>query len=140
RHLYYRLLILLVTFIGPGFLFSQGTPYKIVGEEVVFTFDIRRYADALKQPNGDKIDFAELKIYDVAITGNFNNWNEAGWKMHKTGEFQYELRKKLNDFNDAFPPEFKYIINGRYIADPNAPNVRQFSDDFLEQVYSLDLS
>jgi len=62
--------------------------------------------------------------------------------MEKKSDFIYELKKKIQDFNDAFPLEFRYIINGKYIADPNGKitDERQFSDDFLKDVYKLDLS
>lgn len=117
-------------------------PYYMDGNDVVFVFDVRNYAKALKGKNADKVDFADMRIYEVAVTGEFNNWNKKGWHMVKQGEFLFELRKKVTDFNDAFPLEFRYIINGKYIADPNGniSDERQFSDDFLKDVYKLDLS
>ena len=117
-------------------------PYFIEGDDVVFVFDVRNYANALRGPNADKLDFKDLNVYDVAVTGQFNNWSREAWKMTKKTEFIFELRKRLEDFNDPFPLEFKYIINGKFITDPagTKPNSRQFTDDFLEDVYKLDLS
>src|SRR5687767_485336 len=142
---YYKTLFYaIISLMLPVLLQGQTTtnPYRIEGDEVVFTFDIRSYGKALTGKNAAKVDFADLKIYDVAISGGFNNWSRQGWKMVKKNDFVYELRKALEDFNESFPFEFKYIINGKFVADPIGKNSdsRQFTDDFLEEVYSLDLS
>ena len=117
-------------------------PYYFEGDDVVFVFDVRNYAKALLGENALKVDFADLGIYDVAVTGQFNNWNKKGWKMSKLDDFTFELRKHLHDFNDAFPLDFRYIINGRYIADIEGlvTDPRQFEDNFLEDIYKVDLS
>jgi hypothetical protein len=117
-------------------------PYYFEGEDVVFVFDVRNYAKALLGENALKVDFADLGIYEVAITGEFNHWNKKGWKMTKRDEFTYELRKRIQDFNDAFPLDFRYIINERLIADSEGQvtDPRQFQDDFLKDVYKVDLS
>ena len=124
--------------------FSQDEPrtYYFEGEEVVFVFDVRIYAKALLGENALKVDFADLGIYEVAVTGQFNDWNKKGWKMVRRDEFTYELRKRIHDFNDAFPLDFRYIINGRYIADAEGQVVdkKQFEDNFLEDIYKVDLS
>jgi hypothetical protein len=127
-----------------NFVIAQTTinPYYFDGDNVVFVFDVRNYAKALKGDHADQVDFADLGIYEVAISGKFNNWSKKGWRMEKKSEFTYELKKHIQDFNDAFPIEFRYIVNGKYIADPNGKisDSRQFSDDFLKDVYKLDLS
>ena len=117
-------------------------PYYFDGEDVVFVFDVRNYAKALLGENALKVDFADLGIYEVAISGEFNHWNKKGWKMTKRDEFTFELRKKIQDFNDAFPLDFRYIINERFIADIEGKitDQKQFQDNFLEDVYNLDLS
>ncbi len=117
-------------------------PYYFEGEDVVFVFDVRNYAKALLGENALKVDFADLGIYEVAISGDFNNWNKKGWKMNKRDEFTFELRKKIEAFNDAFPLDFRYIINERLIADIEGQitDPRQFQDDFIEDIYNVDLS
>jgi len=119
-----------------------NAPYYFEEEDVVFVFDLRTYAKALMGENALKADFADLGIYEVAVTGQFNNWNKKGWKMTKRDEFTFELRKRIHDFNDAFPLDFRYIINGRYIADAEGQitDTRQFEDNFLEDIYKVDLS
>jgi hypothetical protein len=121
---------------------DNTNPYYFEGEEVVFVFDVRSYAKALLGENELKVDFADLGIYEVAITGEFNNWSKKGWKMTKRDEFTYELRKRIQDFNDAFPLDFRYVINERLIADVEGQvtDPRQFQDDFLKDVYKVDLS
>ena len=117
-------------------------PYYFEGEDVVFVFDVRNYAKALLGENALKVDFADLGIYQVAISGEFNSWNKKGWKMNKRDEFTFELRKKIKDFNDAFPLDFRYIINERFIADSEGgiTDQKQFQDNFLEDIYNVDLS
>lgn len=140
----YSLLVVIVLWLVPAMTLAQQTdkPYYFDGQDVVFVFDVRNYANALQTKNKDKIDFADLRIYDVAISGQFNEWSKKGWHMEKKGEFLFELRKRILDFNDAFPLDFKYIINGKYIANlnGNADNEKNYSDEFLRDVYKLDLS
>jgi hypothetical protein len=129
----------------PGIALGQesGNPaYRFEGEEVIFTFDIRAYARELLSEKALKVDFADLGIYEVAVTGQFNGWSRKGWVMEKVDEFTFILRKKIKDFNDKFPLEFRYIINGRFLADPEGEitDPRKFSDDFLEEIYQVDLS
>ena len=117
-------------------------PYYLEEENVVFVFDVRDYAKELLGENALKVDFADLGIYEVAISGEFNGWNKKGWKMNKIDEFTFELRKKIQDFNDAFPLDFRYIINERFIADIEGriTDQKQFQDNFIEDIYNVDLS
>ncbi len=124
---------------------SQDTTvnaYHFEGDDVVFVFDIRNYAKELLGKNALKVDFADLGIYDVAVTGQFNNWSKKGWHMEKKDDFTFVLRKKISAFNDVFPLDFRYIINGHFLADPegDVTDSRKFSDDFLEDIYKVDLS
>jgi hypothetical protein len=117
-------------------------PYYFDGNEVVFVFDVRNYNLALQGENAEKVDFADLKINDVAISGRFNDWSKKGWRMQQKSEFIFELRKHVSGFNEAFPLEFRYVINGKYIAEVEGagPDQSKFADDFLKDVYKLDLS
>ncbi|HZV69939.1 MAG TPA: glycogen-binding domain-containing protein [Saprospiraceae bacterium] len=142
---YLKLIVgIVLLWVTPAMTKAQqaANPYYLDGEDVVFVFDVRNYAKALQSQNKEKVDFADLKIHDVAISGKFNAWSKNGWHMEKKGEFVFELRKKILDFNDAFPLEFRYIINGKYIADlnQNEGKNKNYSDEFLRDVYKLDLS
>ena len=141
----YRFIFLLLICIMScvsGFTQQTESAYRLDGDDVVFEFDVRNYAKELLGENALKVDFADLGIYDVAITGQFNNWNKKGWKMEKKDEFVFILRKPLQQFNDAFPLDFRYIINGRFLASPEGDitDPRQFNSDFLESIYKVDLS
>lgn len=121
---------------------SPVSTYYFDGNDIVFVFDVRSYGQALKSSEADKLDFKDLKIHEVAITGAFTNWSKDGWKMYRKGEYLFELRKNLAEFNQSFPLEFKYIINGKFVTAPEGEDAgtKQFSDDFLQEVYQLDLS
>ncbi|MGB3078013.1 MAG: glycogen-binding domain-containing protein [Saprospiraceae bacterium] len=142
---YLKLVVGFVMFwLLPAIAISQhpADPYYLDGQDVVFVFDVRDYSKALQSKGKDNVDFADLHIDDVAISGKFNGWSKKGWHMEKKGEFLFELRKKILDFNDAFPLEFRYIINGKYIAEQNRikADEKNYSDKFLRDVYKLDLS
>lgn len=115
--------------------------YYLEEDEVVFVFDIRDYEAVTRENSQERLDFSDIDIYKVAVTGEFNNWSRKGWTMEKVGEYTYHLRKKLSDFGDAFPIQFKYLINDEYWAEPGAtfPTVRKFSNEFIEETYNLTL-
>jgi len=107
-----------ICFIAAGN--AQTKPqYKIIGDEVVFNFDARDYkkfakSNSIFTSNLDKID-----IKEVNLAGGFNNWSTNKWRMKRTGEFTFELHKKLKDFDDEFSWEFKFVINNQYWAEPD---------------------
>lgn len=136
--------ILLWTLAFPSLVSSQEEPskaYFIEEDDVVFVFDIRDYERATDEGSQEELDFENLDIYKVAVTGDFLLWSREGWKMEKTGQFTYQLRKPLADFDQPFPIAFKYIINDQYWAEPGKtfPTTRKFSNDFFEETYNLTL-
>lgn len=117
--------------------------YFFEGDEVVFEFDISEYKELTKHNSNKKLDFEDLDIYEVAIAGDFNNWSRKKWKMEKVGKNRYQLRKKIADFNDAFKWEFKYIVNGKYWAEPKEDIINKskltYHNKFWKDVYNMDL-
>ena len=115
--------------------------YFIDGEDIVFVFDLRDYEKVTDRRTQEKLDFNDLDIYTVAVSGQFTNWRGKGWEMKRTGEYTYQLRKPRSEFKDRFPYEFKYIINEQYWAEPGEtfPTKRKFSNDFFEETYNLTL-
>ena len=102
--------------------FSQNDEikgYRIDGNDVVFTFDKNDYEKATKDNFGDVIDFDDLDIKNVVVSGEFNNWSKNKWQMTKISDNKYELRKHLSDFTDDFSWEFKFVINNTYWAEPS---------------------
>lgn len=120
---------------------GQNPAYHMEGDMVVFVFDIRDYQYALQEGYAEFLDFSDLDIYDVAISGNFNNWSERGWRMKKKNKYVYELRKDISDFSETIDWDFKYIINGKHlISQALSFKDRLFSTDFLKQTFGIEES
>ncbi len=116
--------------------------YFFEGDEIVFEFDVRMYKEATLSGTREKIDFEDLDIYQVAVAGEFNDWSQKDWKMEKVGHYTYQLRKKVDDFEDSFSWQFKYVVNGAYWAEPPRylPNTVKIHDYlFWEDIYNLKL-
>ncbi len=122
-------LIILTLLFG---LFTQAQNatlgYRIEGDVVVFTFDPRDYYEATEDGTHDRLDFEDLEIYKVSVSGQFNNWSREGWVMKKLDTNTFELRKKLADFTDEFSWEFKFIVNNRYWAEPSDDKASNLAD------------
>lgn len=132
---------------------SKYGSYYFEGDEVVFEFDRRAYETAVRASDSTAVDFADLGILEVAVTGTFTGWSEEGWVMQKIDDNRYRLRKQLKDFTDAPNWQFKFVINGTYwtagdsilkkqgmlgwydIKNPNAPQPR--SGDTGNVVFNL---
>ena len=93
--------------------------YRIEGNSVVFTFDKRDYKKATDEYHNRRLDFEDLDIENVVVSGEFNDWAKDKWQMYKVDEYIYELRKNIQDFTDEFSWEFKFVINNAYWAEPN---------------------
>lgn len=99
---------------------GQQTPtYSIEEDVVVFNFDVRDYKKFNKDNSPRRVDAEYLDIYEVTLSGQFNNWSRHEWEMEKTGVYTYQLIKKITDFDDKFLWEFKYLINNEYWAEPD---------------------
>lgn len=92
--------------------------YKIIDDEVIFEFDARDYNDYTKEYAILSYKLKEIDLEDVYVAGEFNDWSREDWKMKRTGEFTFELRKKLKNFKSAFSWRFKFVVNGIYWAEP----------------------
>ena len=93
---------------------SKYGTYYFEGDEVVFEFDRRAYETNLRASDSTGVDFADLGILEVAVSGTFNNWSKEGWSMQQVDQYRYRLRKHVKDFTDAPNWQFKFIINGTY--------------------------
>lgn len=132
-HIY--LLLLFWSFFGN----TEAQTYFFEEEDVVFEFDSRVYAKADADGKLDKLDFADLKIYDVVVSGNFNDWSKEGWRMKKLSRHKFQLRKPIEQFNDPFTWEFKFLVNGQYWIEPlpGADRQKILSNDFWEETFNL---
>lgn len=118
---------------------TEAQVYFFEGDDVVFEFDSRVYAKADAEGNLDKMDFSDLKIYNVAVAGNFNDWSKEGWRMKKLSRYKFQLRKPIEQFNDPFTWEFKFLVNGKYWIEPLPGSAKQkvLSNDFWEKTFDL---
>ncbi|WP_109302359.1 glycogen-binding domain-containing protein [Aquimarina sp. AU474] len=120
-----HIIVLLLAFVGID-TFGQTKEvkgYRIDGDELIFTFDRREYEEATTNKHGRVVDFEDLDIQTVMVSGEFNNWSMKKWRMTKVDENRYELRKKISDFTDEFSWEFKFVINNAYWAEPSKRDV-----------------
>ncbi|MEO1654394.1 MAG: hypothetical protein AAFU64_12685, partial [Bacteroidota bacterium] len=92
--------------------------YRIVGKEVIFEFNVKEYQKASREGYWRQMEFSELNIEKVAVSGEFNDWNKNGWHMDQINDSIYQLRKKLKDFKDQFQWQYKFIINEQYWVEP----------------------
>lgn len=61
-----------------------------------------------------------LDARNVVLSGSFNRWNEQLFKMHKTDDgWVIALQIKPGEY------EYKFIVDGQWIIDPNNPDKRQ---------------
>ncbi len=51
---------------------KANTAHIFSGSEVVFEFDRRVYEKAIHSADSNAVDFADLDILQVTVTGNFN--------------------------------------------------------------------
>lgn len=113
--------------------------YFFDGDEVVFEFDSRTYAKAEKDGTLQKLDFADLNINDVIVSGKVDDWTANDWRMKKIGRYKYQLRKRIEDLDDPFTWEFKFLVNGQYWVEaiPGAAKQKVLSNDFWEETFNL---
>lgn len=115
--------------------------YRIEKKEVVFEFDIREYELVTDERWGLQIEFADIDIQKIAVSGEFNNWSKDGWKMYQVSEYVYQLRKKLKDFDAKINWEYKFVVNEKYWVEPppqasNRTRVKPYSSRYQNLVLS----
>lgn len=138
-----RIIVWLACALVGNWLAAQSftKAYYFEGDEIVFEFDRREYKEAFEKGSGEKLDFADLKIHEVIVSGNVSNWSKDNWRMKKISRNKYQLRKKIWEFNDPFNWEFKFLVNGRYVTIPQMTTIegKIHANDFLEDTYNLKL-
>ncbi|MFY0714271.1 hypothetical protein J1D01_11375 [Seonamhaeicola sp. NFXS20] len=117
--------------------------YKIEGDSVIFTFDVRDYSKYTQEFTGQVLEFQDFNIENVVVAGEFNLWSRDHWKMKQVNEHIYQLKKSISDFTDAFSYEFKFVINNSYWAEPSKkdPNITKATKNGikLRGVYNLNM-
>ncbi|WP_418513409.1 glycogen-binding domain-containing protein [Corallibacter sp.] len=140
----FKLVYTLIFLLFTQFSISQNNDvlgYKIEGDDVVFTFDIRDYKKFTNEHTQEQLDFNDFDIENVVVSGDFNLWSRDQWKMTKINENIYQLRKNISDFTDEFSWEFKFVINNKYWAEPSkkATNLTPAVDENGRNLYVYNL-
>lgn len=114
--------------------------YRIDGDYIVFRFNKNDYTAATNHYTEKRVDFKDLNIKEVFVSGKFNDWSQDQWKMTKVSENIFELRKKLTDLGD-FTPEFKFVVNQEYWAEPHddIPNITPAVSPKGKEYYTYNL-
>jgi len=110
----YHIFLLFISFVFSFNSYAQLKSikgYKIIGEDVIFVFNINDYPNI--KYNGDPVD-------NVFVSGEFNNWAKDQWPMSKANDSTYLLTKDLSLFTSDFDWEFKFIINSEHWAEPSS--------------------
>jgi hypothetical protein len=94
--------------------------YKINAQEIVFIFTPSEVSD-YSTSYGHWKNAKKMKIKEVCLSGEFNNWNlkDALYKMTKVGD-HYEIRFPADAFKTKDRYEFKFVVNGKYWAEPSS--------------------
>ena len=137
-------LLFILTFILTDVIHSQSNTvlgYRIENDTVVFTFNANDYKKYTDESSRKKMAFEDFDIEQVVVSGNFNMWSRDKWIMKKVSDNIYELRKKLSDFSDQFSWEFKFVINGKYWAEPfrETSNTVPAADTFGNRLHVYNL-
>ncbi|WP_248722794.1 hypothetical protein [Seonamhaeicola sp. ML3] len=143
KRLILHITVIAITFVSLG-TYSQNNAFKgytIEGDSVVFTFDVRDYSKFTQEYTGQVLDFTDFEIENVVVSGEFNLWSRDHWKMNRVNEHLYQLKKSLQDFDDEFSYEFKFVINNAYWAEPSKedPNITKAAKNGrkIRDVYNL---
>lgn len=104
-----NLFLLFVTFnlLGQN---NNKKGYEIKGEDVYFIFNINDYPNIKADVDA---------VNDVFVSGEFNDWAKNQWKMTKSNDSIFTLKKELSVFTSDFDWEFKFIVNSKYWAEPS---------------------
>lgn len=111
--------IILFCVIGANAQAPKTLGYTIENDSIIFTFDSRDYTEYRNDFTGEQLQLKDFDLRQVAVSGEFNNWSKDNWKMVKVNKHIYKLKKSLNDFNDEFSWQFKFVVNDKLWAEPN---------------------
>ena len=110
----------LVLFILPMSALAQKLGHYIKGDQVIFVFSPQDYQYFTRLKNGKVKNPERVRVKEVCISGNFNNWSKDGVPMDPLGDGVFVLSQPLSFFKDELTWDFKYLVNGRYWAEPDA--------------------
>ena len=93
--------------------------YKIEGDLLIFQYIPSQFETTTDGMNGWRQQATDIKIKEVHVAGDFNNWEPKNKKyLMKLKDNKYELALPLEMFKDKKIHEFKFVINGKKWVEP----------------------
>ena len=111
--------IILVLVLSPSIAYSQKLGHYIKDDQVIFVFAPEDYQTFTRLKNGRFKKPERVRVKRVSISGNFNNWDKEGVPMEAIGEEVFVLSQPLSYFKDELTWDFKYLVNGKFWAEPD---------------------
>ena len=124
---YCILILLLISFDSFGQAIDN-TKLFIEGSEVVCEFNNSDLITGTKNMNSKLYEFRTFELQKIISENKFSTWSKKDWKLYKIGGDKYQLRKNLKDFNDNFPPHFKYLIDDKRWEGPLSEPIVKIND------------
>ena len=93
--------------------------YHFSGDNIVFDFRPRDYTYVTSGETGEWIRLSDLRIVSVAVGGEFNRWSVDRWPLTRSGEW-WVASRPIHDLDSGRRQLFKFVINGRFWAEPPA--------------------
>ena len=91
--------------------------YLLSGTNVVFSFRASDYPELTSGATGEWIPIGDVRINRVSVAGEFNRWSTEAMAMARSGEYWVATRP-ISEFESSRSLQFKFVINGRYWAEP----------------------
>lgn len=101
-------------------LSGQKLGHYLKGDQVIFVFTPQDYETYTRLRNGKKKNPERVRVKKVSISGNFNNWDKEGIPMEPLGDGVFVLSQPLSLFKEQLTWDFKYLVNGKFWAEPDA--------------------
>ena len=101
----------------------QSTPvpheygYLLSGTNVVFSFRAADYPELTSGATGEWLPIGDVRINRVSVAGEFNRWSTEALPMARSGGYWVATRP-ITEFESSRPLQFKFVINGRFWAEP----------------------
>ena len=133
-----KYIIFFVFFLGSiGINAQQDTLpiYYVEQEQVVLEFDIREYQEASQKEFAKVLESDDLDINTIINAPDGTSINN--WQLHKLDANVYQLRKDLDDFDNAVTWISKYLISGKdWAANPFKEDLQKWEQNNKKAVIS----
>src|SRR6185436_18086979 len=67
----------------------------------------------------EELPLGDIRINRVSVGGEFNRWSTDVWPMARSGD-TWVTTRPITEFEASRELKFKFVINGRYWAEPPA--------------------